>query len=159
MRRTATLLLLLLVAACNRGGGLAERAREAHAEDSAHSRTGGDTVEAAAAGVELEAPRLIPGLRAQLAALSDSGAGFTEGNVTAYRNLAGDVIDAMLTDLNRAGSPEAPQIDRLGDSVVTLLGGGAGGAAIGTREEVSASVRLMGRLIEQYQSAMRAARP
>ncbi|HEU5039408.1 MAG TPA: hypothetical protein VFT84_01225, partial [Gemmatimonadales bacterium] len=132
--------------ACNRSAGVSERVREAEA------------AEAASGGVELEAPRLIPGLRAQLTELGDPDAGMTEGNVTAYRNLAGDVIDAMRTDLNRVGSPEAPRIDALGDSVVTLVGGGPGGAAIGTPEEVASSVRLMDRVIRQYQDAMREAR-
>jgi hypothetical protein len=151
--------LLLIVGAlggggCDNAAGRSGRAQSGHPPES--ELTGrADTIQAASSGVELEAPRLIPGLRAQLTALGDS-AGMTEGNVTAYRNLAADVVNAMEADLSRLGSPAVDRISELGDSVVSLIGGGAGEAPEPPPDRVQASIGLMQRLIEEYQAASRA---
>ena len=160
MSAAPLLLLLLLVALGCRGNDTrrTDLGQPGVAADSVLNRTG-DTVETAAGGLELEAPRLIPGLRAQLSAMRDSGPGYTEGNVAAYRQLAADVVTAMETDLNRAGSAEAEPVSELGDSVTRLIGGGAGEAPEPGREDVMRSVEMLERLIDRYQRAMRAAQP
>ena len=154
MRRIPALLILAAVAACGREAQQTGRAQPGQAADS-ELTVAGDTVEAMNTGIELEAPRLIPGLRAQLQALGDSGAGLTEGNVTAYKNLAADVVTAMLSDLNRIGSSEVGPLRELGDTVLNLVGGGTG-VSEADRPELTRSVRLMERMIQRYQEAMRA---
>lgn len=154
------ILLLMLAGAlggCDTGAARSGRAQPGVAADSELTTTG-DTVQAASTGVELEAPRLIPGLRAQLAALGDSsgGAGMSEGNIAAYRHLASDVAAAMEADLNRLGSPDVERISELGDSVVRLVGGGPGDAPNTSPEDVKASFEVMERLIQHYQDASRA---
>ncbi len=152
--RFRLLLLLAALAGCRQD---ASETAKAQGDDPAAGAVG-DTVGAAWTGVEYEAPRLIPAMRAQLQALRDPDAGMSEGNVTGYKNMAGDLVHAMLTDLNQVGSGEADQVRMLGDSVVNLVGGGTGVPA-GGPEQVTRSTELMERLIERYQEAMRAARP
>ena len=155
--RLITMILLLLSAlpGCRRTGAAAD-AQPGGPADSALTATG-DTLESARAGVEYEAPRLIPAMRAQLEVMGGAGAGATEGNVTGYKSMAGHLVDAMLTDLNRVGSSEVDGIRALGDSAVNLVGGGTGvpGAS---PEDLARSRELMTRLITRYQEAMRAAR-
>jgi hypothetical protein len=90
--------------------------------------------------------------------MSGGGGGAAEANVTAYQAMADDLVNAMLTDLNRVGSSEIDGIRMLGDSVVNLTPGGAG-VADADSEELARSTALMARLIDRYQQAMRAARP
>ena len=156
MRPIVILLFFGALAACDRGTASSRRAQPTHAADSeltAH----GDTIQAASTGAELEAPRLIPGLRAQLSALADTGAIRPEGNAAAFRNLASDVINAMETDLNRMGSPEVDRVRTLGDSVLRTFGGGPGDAPEPPPDRVKHGVGLMERLIQEYQGAVSAA--
>ena len=122
------------------------------------AETGGG-VETAAEGVEYEAPRLIPGMRAQLEQLRrPGGAGESaEAGLTTYKNMAGSLVDAMLVDLNRVGSAEAEEVRALGDTVLNLVGGGTG-VPDASPEDVARSAELMRRLIDRYQQAMRAVR-
>jgi hypothetical protein len=156
MRSAILLLFLGALGGCEGSAVRTGRAQPGQPADSELTRTG-DTVAAANTGAEFEAPRLIPGLRAQLSALSDTGAGMTEGNIAAYRNLASDVVTAMHADLNRVGSPDVERIRAMGDSVVRLVGGGAGEAPGESRERITSSIQIMERLIQQYQDAVRAA--
>lgn len=156
MRAVLLLLMIGALAGCDRNAARSGRAQPGSPADS-ELTVAGDTVAAANTSVELEAPRLIPGLRAQLSALRDPEAGLSEGNITAYRTLAGDVVTAMMADLNRVGSPEAGQVRALGDSVVRLIGGGAGDAPAPSPERVTTSVEAMDRLIRHYQDAVREA--
>jgi hypothetical protein len=157
MRPLPLLLLCAAILGCRPDVQQTGQGQPGNAADSALTRQG-DTVESAGAGIELEAPRLIPGLRAQLAALNDSAGGLTEGNVTAYRNLAGDVVNAIEIDLNRAGSPDVGALSALGDSVVRLIGGGAGEPANPDPERVRRSVQLLRQLISRYEQSMSAVR-
>jgi hypothetical protein len=154
MRQIPILLLLLALAACRPEGGETARAQPYSAADSLGMA--GDTTEARN-GVEYEAPRLIPAMRAHLQVMAGGGAGATEGNVTGYKNMAGDLVTAMLADLHRVGSSEVDQVRMLGDSVVNLVGGGTG-VPDTNPEDLARSTELMGVLIDRYQEAMRAAR-
>ena len=144
------------LAGCRQDRGETGRAQPGLAADSVLV-SAGDTIEAGN-GVEYEAPRLIPAMRAQLDVMGGGGAGATEGNVTGYKNMAGDLVNAMLTDLNRVGSSEVDGIRKLGDSVVNLVGGGTG-VPDPSPDDLARSRELMTRLIDRYQEAMRAARP
>ncbi|HYC31267.1 MAG TPA: hypothetical protein VEB59_03210 [Gemmatimonadales bacterium] len=155
MRPVVMLFLLGALAACDRGTPGAGRAQQGTAADSELTARG-DTLQAASTGVELEAPRLIPGLRAQLSALGDSASGSQEGNAAAFRNLAADVVTAMDADLNRIGSPEVDRVRALGDSVMRTLGGGAGEGPEPDPDRLKAGVEQMERLIQEYQGALRA---
>jgi hypothetical protein len=158
MRQIPILLTLLAVlTACRQDGAETARAQPGQPADS-ELTVAADTVDAGGTGFEYEAPRLIPAMRAQLEVMGGGGAGATEGNVSGYKNAAGDLVNAMLTDLNRVGSSEVDGIRALGDSVVNLVGGGTGVPDAGA-EDLARSAELMGRLIERYQAAMRASRP
>ena len=158
MRRSTLFLLFLISVGCGRDAARTGQGQTGHASDSVLTGST-DRRTSAGAGIELETPRLLPGLRAQLSALSDSAGGLSEENVTAYRNLASDVVKGMETDLNRVGSPEIETISRQGDSVVAILGGGPGGTAEPSRDRVRQSIRLMQDLIGRYERAMSAVRP
>ena len=158
MRRSLFSLLLLTAIACGRDAGRTGQGQVGHASDSVLAGQS-DTIASAGAGIELETPRLLPGLQAQLAAFSDTAGGVSEGNVAAYRNLASDVVNAMETDLNRVGSQDVEAISQLGDSVVAIIGGGPGDAPSASPEQVRRSTQLMQQLIQRYQQAMSAARP
>jgi hypothetical protein len=158
MRQIPILLLLLgALAGCRQDRAETARAQPGSPADS-ELIWAGDTGEAARTGMEYEAPRLIPAMRAQLQVMSGGGGGAAEANVTAYQAMADDLVNAMLTDLNRVGSSEIDGIRMLGDSVVNLTSGGAG-VADADSEELARSTALMARLIDRYQQAMRAARP
>jgi len=152
--RFRLLLLLAAIAACRQDASETAKAEAAGSV----AGTVGDTAGAGWTGVEYEAPRLIPAMRAQLQALRDADAGRAEENVTAYKNMAGDLVSAMLTDLNQVGSGEADQIRTLGDSALNLVGGGTG-VPDASPGQLARSTELMERLIERYQEAMRAVRP
>ena len=155
MRPVVFLLLLGPLASCDRGSPGSEGSQPVHAADSVRTARN-DTVQAASSELELEAPRLIPGLRAHLSTFGDSAR--VRENAAAFRNLAADVVNAMEADLNRAGSPEVDRIRQLGDSVLRTIGGGPGDAPEPGAERVKASVGMMERLIQEYESALRATR-
>ena len=157
MRALPLLIILLGLGACRPEAQRTGEGQTGQVADSELVRTD-DSVEAANTGIELEAPRLIPGLRAQLSAMRDTAGGVSEGNVAAYRQLASDVVTAMLTDLNRAGSPAVDEFRTLGDTVVMLVGGGAGEAPEPSREDLGRSTAILERLIERYRQAMAEAR-
>src|SRR3990170_1311791 len=56
-------------------------------------------------GIEFEARRLIPGIRAQISEI-ESPEGATEGNITAFRNGVSTLARAMEADLNRVGAAD-----------------------------------------------------
>jgi hypothetical protein len=107
-------------------------------------------------GSELEAPRLIPAIQNQLNLMARGGRAVNTDNLTAYKNMAGDLINAMVGDLNRAGYPDVNEFRGLGDSVLSELGGGAGSEPQLDQSELPGHVERMRRLINMYQQAMRA---
>src|SRR5918999_1193141 len=99
MRRTAAWLALVLALGCRESrSGVPETGTPDVAQ-----RTGSAELEDAEPGVEYEAPRLIPGVRAQMAQLREPE-GATEENLTAFRNGVGTLVNAMQADLNRVGA-------------------------------------------------------
>jgi hypothetical protein len=78
-------------------------------------------------------------------------------NLTAYKNLAGDVVNSMAADLNRLGLADSGAFRVLRDSVLDDLGGGAGTDADLNRSEVKDHIARMRRLISMYQQGVRTA--
>jgi hypothetical protein len=106
-------------------------------------------------GVEFEAPRLIPGLLASIQNVTERGGKVDEGTAAGYRQTAGTVVDAMLTDLNRIGVGDDGSLRALGDSAVMLIGEGAGDAPKADPDKLLRSAALMRRMVEAYQQRMR----
>jgi hypothetical protein len=140
-RSVCRLLLLLILPAC----------RETRPE----SRLGGAADVAASAGraepegnepgVEFEAPRLVPAIRAQIIEMEDPE-GATKANLAAFKTGVGNLVSAMRADLNRVGAADTGHFYALGDSVLLKLDDGAAGV-----------VGQVERLIERYEEGMRKA--
>lgn len=136
--------LLLLLAACrdprpDAGGEVATRA------DSAGHATNEQ-------GLEFEAPRLIPSVRAQMAELRQPE-GATESNLSAFSKGARTLVEAMGADLRRVGTTDTGYFSALGDSVIRRLEG-AGSASPDLGWQAAPQVE---RLIEHYEDRMREA--
>jgi len=135
------ILLLLIVAAC----------RETRPESGpggapdVTARTGSTGFEGDEPGVEFEAPRLIPAIRARIIEIEDPE-GATEGNLAGFRSGVGTLVKAMRADLTRVGATDTGAFHALGDSVLRKIGDGAGDA-----------VGMVERLIEMYEEGMRKA--
>jgi hypothetical protein len=145
------LVVLLVLAACrstrsetNRADGL----------DSA-ARVGGGGLQDREPGVEYEAPRLIPAIRAQITEIEDRN-GAKEGNLIALRNGIGTLVNAMETDLHRVGARDDGTFAALSDSIMREFGGAGDEATIlpEVGHQVAARVR---RLIGLYEERMRTA--
>ena len=153
MYPSARWLLLLLALACRESrSGVPETGRPDVA-----ARTGSAELQDNEAGVEFEAPRLIPAIRAQIAQLRESE-GATEGNLTAFRNGVGTLVNAMQADLNRVGVTDSGYFRELSDSVMREFGGGPGSPPDMSTEEVRPATTQVERLIGLYEERMRAAR-
>jgi hypothetical protein len=137
--RQALLLLTLLCAACTR-----EKAGRA----SAYTSGGGS---------ELEAPRLIPAIQNQLNLMASGGQPSDPEYLTAYKNLAGDLVKSMAADLYRAGLADSGAFKALRDSVMDDLGGGAETESKLDRSKLNEHIARMRRLVSMYQQAMRSA--
>ncbi len=152
MRRTAAWLSLILILACRESrSGMPETGTPDVAQ-----RTGSAELEDNEAGVEYEAPRLIPAIRAQITQLRDSG-GVSEANLTAFRNGVGTLVNAMQADLNRVGASDSGDFRQLGDSVMREFGGGPGSPSDLKPEEARPAIAQVERLIGLYEERMRAA--
>jgi hypothetical protein len=108
-------------------------------------------------GSELEAPRLIPAIQNQLNLMASGVRPTDPENVTAYRNLAGDVVNSMAADLHRAGLADSGDFRALRDSVMDDLGGGAESQSKLDRPKLHNHIARMRRLISMYQQRMRGA--
>jgi hypothetical protein len=113
-----------------------------------------DGLDGTNSGTELEAPRLIPALRNQLELMS-KGPRVQDDNLLAYKNLAQDVTNSMVADLQRAGYSDTGSFRALKDSVLNDIGGGAASEEDLDRSELPQHVSRMRRLIDSYQQAMR----
>jgi hypothetical protein len=120
------------------------------------ARTGSAELEDSEPGVEYEAPRLVPGIRAQMSQLQEPQ-GATEENLTAFRNGVGTLVNAMQADLNRLGVTDTGAFRALGDSVMRGFGGGAGSPADLKPEKVRPAIAQVERLIGLYEERMRSA--
>ena len=141
MRQTLLFLAALICAGCTRDkAGSASAA--AYTSDS---------------GSELEAPRLIPAIQNQLNLMASGVQPTDPENLTAYRNLAGDVVNSMAADLQRAGLADSGDFRALRDSVMDDLGGGAESESKLDRPKLGEHIARMRRLISIYQQGMRSA--
>lgn len=108
------------------------------------------------AGLEFDAPRLIPAVRAQITEVKDP-AGAGEGNLTALRNGVGTLVNAMEADLTRVGVTDSGYFRALSDSIMRELGGGAGDVAQISPEKGRQAAAEVERLIGLYEERMRRA--
>jgi hypothetical protein len=159
MRRVHLLLLAPLLYACGRDtpetGARGTASSSPYTADS-EKRSREDGLDGTNSGAELEAPRLIPAVKNQLELMA-SGSQVSRDNMTAYKNLAGDLVTSMQADLYRVGLADSGNFKALSDSVVEDIGGGTGTAAGPEPSKVPQHVARMRRLIDIYQGAMRGA--
>jgi hypothetical protein len=150
MRSSFLSVTLLLLVGCREPRSETGRAEAPEAA----ARTGAAESGKAEPGVEFEAPRLIPAIRAQITEIEDPQ-GATEGNLTAFRNGVGAMIDAMETDLHREGVTDTGGFYALGDSIAREIGGGAGTTATISPEQGRQAAARVERLIGMYEERMR----
>lgn len=154
MRTARLLFLAALVVGCTRDKHDAPNTASMYPSDSAggarENRPGGSN-----RGSELEAPRLIPAMRNQLGLMTGDSEAVNSDNLIAYKNLAGDLINSMAIDLNRAGYTDSGSFKALSDSVLDDLGGRAGPVVKLDRSNLNQHTSRMRRLITLYQDAMR----
>src|SRR5215210_4714395 len=155
MLRALLLLMLTLSAACGRdkAGNASASAYTSDTDSSARE----DGVAGTNSGAELEAPRLIPATQNQLTLMANGTQPPNPDNLTAYKNMAGDLINSMIADLYRAGYADSGNFRALGDSVLNDLGGGAGTSTRLDRSRLPQHIDRMQRLIRLYQQTMRKA--
>lgn len=158
--RQLLLLAVIAFAACRStpetGSSGTSSASPYTADADADSSPRDDALEGTNSGTELEAPRLIPALRNQLALMS-RGSEVNEDNFVSYKNLAQDVTTSMVADMHRAGYSDTGSFKALKDSVLEEIGGGASSGPDLDRDQLPQHVQRMQRLIEGYQRAMRRA--
>jgi hypothetical protein len=157
MRCVQFLALALILSACGRerpetGTRGTPSSSSPYTADS-ESRARDDGLEGTHSGAELEAPRLIPALKNQLDLMS-RGSEVNSENLTAYKNMAGDLVTSMQADLYRVGFADSGQFKALSDSVLTDIGGGTAGPE---PSRVKEHVARMRRLLELYQQTMKGA--
>lgn len=155
MRRVVLLLTLAFCVACGRdkAGNTSASAYTSDSDSSARE----DGLAGTNSGAELEAPRLIPATQNQLTLMANGTQPPNPDNLTAYKNLAGDLINSMVADLYRAGYADSGNFKSLGDSVLADLGGGAGTPTSLDQSQLPQHVDRMQRLIRMYQQTMRKA--
>jgi hypothetical protein len=146
----------LLIAGCGetRETGARGNASSSPYTADSENRAREDGLDGTSSGAELEAPRLIPAVKNQLDLMS-SGSSTTRENMTAYKNLAGDLVTSMQADLQRVGHADSGDFRALSDSVMDDIGGGTGTAAGPEPSKVPQHVARMRTLIDKYQQTMR----
>jgi hypothetical protein len=133
---------IIALAACRQTPETASAERTS--SEVARNSAGGDSGN----GLEAEAPRLIPAMRAELDHVQSGS-----GNLESYRGTVGHLIDAMEQDLNRSGRVDDGGFKLLADSVLRELGGGAGNPKPDP-EAARRSVPAVRRLLDLYQTRM-----
>src|SRR5918995_3029864 len=156
MTRALLLLMLFLGVACGRDDKAGNASASAYTSDS-DSSAREDGLAGTNSGAELEAPRLIPATQNQLTLMANGAQPPNPDNLTAYKNMAGDLINSMIADLYPAGDADSGNFRALGDSVLEDLGGGAGTSSSLDRSQLPQHVDRMQRLIRMYQQTMRKA--
>jgi hypothetical protein len=149
----ALLLVALLLAGCGRERAGNSSASAYTSDSDSSARAAG--LEGTNSGSELEAPRLIPAMQNQLNLMASGGQPTDRENLTAYKNLAGDVVNSMAADLYRLGFADSGAFRVLRDSVLDDLGGGAGTDADIDRSQIKDHIPRMRRLISMYQQGVR----
>ena len=155
MQRTLLLLAIGVCCGCSRekAGNASASAYTSDADSSARE----DGLAGTNSGSELEAPRLIPAIQNQLTLMANGTQPPDPDNLTAYKNMAGDLINSMIADLYRAGYADSGNFRSLADSALEDLGGGAGTPPKLDRPRLPQHVDRMQRLIRVYQQTMRTA--
>ncbi|MFL5494569.1 MAG: hypothetical protein ACJ8DC_09335 [Gemmatimonadales bacterium] len=153
--RVALLLLGLTLAACREHA--AETGRTASAYTNGSDTAAGANLGGTTAGVEYEAPRLIPGMQAQMDRLLAPRDSVTDSDLASYKNSAGTLINAMQSDLTRVGLADSGAFKALSDSVLNQLGGGTGVPDRIAGDRLSRNLGQMRRLVRVYQQWMRSA--
>lgn len=145
--RSISLILLALVA-CRSDSKTEETARTAspYTVDS-------PGIEGTHQGTQLEAPQVIPAVMTAITTL-ESAPAQSEANLTSYKQLVSQAIDAMEGDLTRAGIPHEGRFAALRDSVLDGLGGGTGKASEPDPEELPRHTAQVRELIRVYQNLM-----
>ncbi len=151
--------LALILSACGRDtpetGARGAASASPYTADS-KDRAREDGLDGTNSGSELEAPRLIPAVRNQLDLMSSGSPTSTE-NMTAYKNMASDLLTSMQADLYRVGFADSGQFRALSDSVLSDVGGGTGTADGLQPSEIKQHVARMRRLLDLYQQTMKGA--
>jgi hypothetical protein len=150
------LLTGLTLAACRER--TAETGRTASAYSTGSDTAAGANLQGTTAGMEYEAPRLIPGVRAQLEQYSSLARPLTDSDIANYKNTAGTLINDMQADLTRVGLADSGAFKALSDSVLNELGGGTGVPHHVSGERFSQNLARMRRLIGVYEDWMRSAK-
>ena len=132
------LFLLLILAACRESGS----DTKPRGTPDVAARTDSAGLEGNEPGVEFEAPRLIPAIRAQLLEI-EGPQGAVEGKIAALQGGLDTLVRAMRADLLRVGAADTAGVYALGDSLLGKLGGD--------------TVGQVERLIQRYEEAMRKA--
>jgi hypothetical protein len=152
MRQTLFLLAMALCAACTREkAGNASASAYTSDSDSSAREVG---IAGTNSGAELQAPRLLPAIQNQLNLMGKGAQPVNRDNLTAYKNMAGDLINSMVADVYRAGYADSGRFRALSDSVLNELGGGAGTDATLDRSQLPQHIQRMRRLIGLYQQAI-----
>jgi hypothetical protein len=151
--------LALILSACGRDtpetGARGAASASPYTADS-KDRAREDGLEGTNSGSELEAPRLIPAVRNQLDLMSSGSPTSTE-NMTAYKNMASDLLTSMQADLYRVGFADSGQFRALSDSVLSDIGGGTGAADGLEPSEMKQHAARMRHLLDLYQQTMKGA--
>jgi hypothetical protein len=147
----AMLLSLVVLAGCREW----ER-RPGTAADSVVRGTADQTTTSPRTG-DLQAPEVISAVTTTLNLIEQRKGQVEEGTVASYRNQVGRLVDAVLTDLNRAGRGDDGTLRSMGDSAVALIGGGAGDAPEAKPEDMLKSAATVRRILDIYQQRMREA--
>lgn len=159
MRPVQLFALAFILSACGREapetGARGPASASPYTADS-KDRTREDGLEGTNSGSELEAPRLIPAMRNQLDLMSRGSPARTE-NMTAYKNLASDLVTSMQADLYRVGFTDSGQFRALSDSVLSDIGGGTGTIDGPQPSALKQHVSRMRRLLELYRQTMKGA--
>jgi hypothetical protein len=152
LRSVRWLTLLIVLTACRETRSESERDG---APDVA-TRTDTARVDVTEPGLEFEAPRLIPAVRAQITEIG-SPEGATKGNLMAFKSGVGTLVNAMKADLNHVGVTDSGEFFALSDSVTRKIGGGASDLPDISPEEAPQAAGQVERLIGIYEERMRTA--
>jgi hypothetical protein len=153
MRQTLLLLAVVLSVGCTREkAGNASASAYTSEADSTAREVG---IAGTNSGAQPEAPRLLPAIQNQLNLMAKGAQPVNPDNLTAYKNMAGDLINSMIADVYRAGYADSGRFRALSDSVLHELGGGAGTDATLDRSKLPQHIQRMRRLIALYQQATR----
>jgi hypothetical protein len=151
-RSVCWITLLVALGACRNDRSEVDRARMPDVA----TRAGSAQLEDSEPGVEFEAPRLIPAVRAQIRQIAVENR-IDEGNLAAFQNGVGILVNAMEADLNRVGVSDTGYFWFLSDSIMREIGSGTGDVPDLPPEKARRATAHVERLIRLYEQRMRSA--